>query len=240
MSPGCDWVTWHEVLGADRLTEPWWQLGWCCCWLNRGCCSDVSCNTANTDSDCSSSTPRTPVKVLVRWIHQQVNSKTTFRFMTTCENCFTLAGLTCWLKKRKWLVTHLLGGVKWGWTGDAMGALKNTWWNSTTWEKIQGWKNCYGSEPVGGFIRLHRKLSAVKFDSFRWWQARAWAGGIYDWRCRWEGLQPLYNQDKSVSLSRFLHSPNLLTVHINEEENDSKSTLWCFCMRINSLMSLIY
>lgn len=61
---GCDWVTWRGVLGADRLTELWWQPGWCCCWLNRGCCSDVSCNMANTDSDCSLSMPRTPAKVL--------------------------------------------------------------------------------------------------------------------------------------------------------------------------------
>lgn len=31
-------------------------------------------------------------------------------------------------------------------------------------------------------------------------------GGIYDWQYRWEGLQPLYNQNESVSLSRFLHA----------------------------------
>lgn len=58
---GCDWAAWRGVLDADRLTELWWQQGWCCCWLGRGCCSDVSYNTESTDSDCSLSTLKTPV-----------------------------------------------------------------------------------------------------------------------------------------------------------------------------------
>ena len=59
---GCDWAAWRGVLDADRLTELWWQQGWCCCRLCTGCCSDVSCNTESTDSDCSLSTLKTPVR----------------------------------------------------------------------------------------------------------------------------------------------------------------------------------
>lgn len=59
---GCDWAAWRGVLDADRLTELWWQQGWCCCRLGTGCCSDVSCNTERTDSDCSLSTLKTPVR----------------------------------------------------------------------------------------------------------------------------------------------------------------------------------
>lgn len=54
---GCDWAAWLGVLDADRIMELWWQQGWCCCWLNRGCCSDVDME----GTDCSLSTLKTPV-----------------------------------------------------------------------------------------------------------------------------------------------------------------------------------
>lgn len=106
---------------------------------------------------------------------------------------------SCWS-----YITHLLGRVEWGWTGDCMGALKNSRWNTTTWEMMWRQRSKFIMQDRKQLQTVNRWEIWLRYILFWWIDSR------YNFTTSDQICETVWRKSWAVNLDSFLSDSSVL------------------------------